>query len=178
MPYTFKKYTHGLDPYKCYVYTPCHLRSSHTFIVRCGLLTHLLFKSAEALPLHTGIVMEAYSPLGSPARPWKADAEPVVMEDPVVVELAEKYGATPGQVCVCACVFVCIYIMCVRACVCMCVCGEQVHVCVCLCACVRVPITELFLAMIRYYNVRLIYVRKIIIIICGHSDLHLLCPPP
>ena len=139
IPYTFKKYTHDLDPYKCYVYTPCHLRNSHTFIVRCGSLTHLLFKSAEAHPLHTGIVMEAYSPLGSPARPWKGDAEPVVMEDPVVVELAEKYGATPGQVCVCARVCVCTYMcvcacVCVRVCACACVC-EQVYVCVRLCAC-------------------------------------------
>jgi len=48
--------------------------------------------------LSTGIVLEAYSPLGSPARPGITDADPVVMEDPVIKEMATKYNATVGQV--------------------------------------------------------------------------------
>lgn len=45
-----------------------------------------------------GIVLEAYSPLGNPTRPSKKDSEPVVMEDPMINEIAAKYSATPAQV--------------------------------------------------------------------------------
>ena len=45
-----------------------------------------------------GIVFEAYAPLGSPGR-WDVKSDdPVVMEDPVIKEIAEKHNATPGQV--------------------------------------------------------------------------------
>ena len=47
-----------------------------------------------------GILMTAYCPLGSPSRPERlvtAD-EPVLLEDPVVVEVAEARGATPAQI--------------------------------------------------------------------------------
>ena len=43
-----------------------------------------------------GIVFEAYAPLGSPGTMSRDD--PVVMEDPVINEIAEKHCATPGQV--------------------------------------------------------------------------------
>ena len=43
-------------------------------------------------------MFEAYAPLGSPARKGVKSDEPVVMEDPVIKEIAEKHGATPGQV--------------------------------------------------------------------------------
>ena len=50
-----------------------------------------------AWPL-AGILMEAYAPLGSPKR-WNADStDPVVMEDPIIKEIATKKGATPAQV--------------------------------------------------------------------------------
>ena len=45
-----------------------------------------------------GIVLQAYSPLGSPSRPSKTDTEPVVMEDPVIKEIAGRLDATPVQV--------------------------------------------------------------------------------
>ena len=48
--------------------------------------------------ISAGIVLEAYSPLGSPARPGIVAADPVVMEDPVIKEIATKYSATAGQV--------------------------------------------------------------------------------
>ena len=41
-------------------------------------------------------MFEAYAPLGSPGTISCDD--PVVMEDPVIKEIAEKHGATPGQV--------------------------------------------------------------------------------
>ena len=43
-------------------------------------------------------MFEAYAPLGSPARKGVKSDEPVVMDDPVIKEIAEKHGATPGQV--------------------------------------------------------------------------------
>ena len=49
--------------------------------------------------MHSGIVFEAYAPIGSPSRPFKEDTEPVVMEDLVIKAVAEKHNATPAQVC-------------------------------------------------------------------------------
>ena len=40
----------------------------------------------------------AYGPIGSPSRINKSDDDPVVLEDLVIRETAEKYKATPAQV--------------------------------------------------------------------------------
>ena len=45
-----------------------------------------------------GIAFEAYSPLGSPARFNAKPGDPVVMDDPVVKEIASKHGVSPAQV--------------------------------------------------------------------------------
>ena len=47
-----------------------------------------------------GILVTAYSPLGSLDRPdmLKAEGEPNLLEDPIVLEIAETNGATPAQV--------------------------------------------------------------------------------
>ena len=45
-----------------------------------------------------GIIFEAYSPLGCPARPFKTDEDPVVMDDPIIKEIAEKKSVSPAQV--------------------------------------------------------------------------------
>ena len=45
-----------------------------------------------------GIAFQCYGPLGSPGRPTKESSDPVVMDDPVIRELASKYNATPAQV--------------------------------------------------------------------------------
>lgn len=47
-----------------------------------------------------GIAVTAYSPLGSPDRPasMRAADDPVLLEDPVLVEIARRHGASPAQV--------------------------------------------------------------------------------
>ena len=43
-------------------------------------------------------MLEAYSPLGNPGRPSVGASDPVVMEDSVIKDIAQKHKATPAQV--------------------------------------------------------------------------------
>ncbi|XP_070764351.1 aldo-keto reductase family 1 member A1-B [Enoplosus armatus] len=62
---------------------------SHPYLAQVELLAHCRDR---------GLVMTAYSPLGSADRFWKDPNEPVLLQDPVIATLAEKYKKSPAQI--------------------------------------------------------------------------------
>ena len=44
------------------------------------------------------VLLTAYSPLGSPNRPWAAPDEPKLLDDPKLVDIAKKYNKSPAQI--------------------------------------------------------------------------------
>lgn len=55
-------------------------------------------KSLSAFCKEKQIIITAYSPLGSPDRPWAKPEDPKLMDDKKLVELSKKYNKSPAQV--------------------------------------------------------------------------------
>ncbi|KAG5683452.1 hypothetical protein PVAND_012731 [Polypedilum vanderplanki] len=59
---------------------------------------YLLNKKLSDFCKSKNIVITAYAPLGSPARPWATPDDRILLKEPKLLEIAEKHKKTPAQV--------------------------------------------------------------------------------
>jgi len=46
-----------------------------------------------------GVAITGYSPLGNPGRPGATANDPILVEDPKIITMAQKHDKTPAQIC-------------------------------------------------------------------------------
>jgi len=61
----------------------------HPYLLNKELISHCRDKN---------IAITAYSPLGSPGRPWATAEDRVVLKEPKLLAIAEKYNKSPAQI--------------------------------------------------------------------------------
>ena len=65
---------------------------------QCECHPYFTQKKLIAFCKDRGIAFTSYSPLANPTRPWAKKTDPLLLEDPKLVEMAKKKGCTVAQI--------------------------------------------------------------------------------